>query len=223
MLPQDVQAEHVVSAGSNLESALVANAIKLSKTAAAILPATWNLVQVEFAATTFSTLSAAAAPSIHRFLHHPASLPAQPAGPLVGTEPGKVLQTDSPKTRIPHRLPDTFLSQHSTGNLDVASTSEAAADHQRSSNASEIQHARECSDGAGCLVGPVAFADVDIDQQRQMLKDFEVRQALSRRNASNQCGLKRTHTGQETKQVGKQSKLVHDTGQRTLTSLFRKG
>ena len=212
-----------MSAGSKLEAALVANAVKLSKNAAGILPATWNLVQVEFAATNFSTLSAATAPSIHKFLHHPASLSAQPAGPLVGTQPDQVLHTDSPKAGLPNKLPQTFLSQHSTGNLDLASTSETAAGHQKSISACEVQHARECSDDAACLVEPFAFAGVDIGQQRQMLKEFQVRQALSRRNVSNQSGLKRTQTGQVTKQAGKQSKLVHDTGQRTITSLFRKG
>lgn len=222
MLRSQVEAESVMSAGSKLEAALVANSVKLSKNAAGILPATWNLVQVEFAATNFSTLSAATAPSIHKFLHHPASLLAQPAGPLVNTEPDQLLHTISSKGGIPNRLPDqSSLSQHYTGSVDLASTSETAAGHQQSIGACELQHARKCSDNADCFVEPVAFADVDIGQQRQMLREFQIRQALSRRNVSNQLGLKRTHTGQETKQAGKKSKLVHDTGQRTITSLFR--
>ena len=221
MLPLDVKTGQTMSAGSKLEAALIANAVRLSKNAAAILPATWNLVQVEFAAANFSTLSAAAAPSIYKFLHHPASLSAQTTGPLVGTEPEH--QRGSPKASLLQRLPDTSLTQHITGNLSLASTSEMAADHPKSIDANELQHARKCSDGAGCFVEPVAFADVNIGQQRQMLREFEVRQALSRQKASNQSGLKRAITGLETKQAVKQSKLVHDTGQQTITSLFRKG
>lgn len=212
-----------MSAGSKLEAALVANAVKLSKNAAAILPATWNLVQVEFAATNFSTFSAAAAPSIHKFLHRPASLPAQPAGSLVGIEPDQVLHAESPKAFVSSRLPGTSVAQHSTGYSDLASTAETAADQQNSTDASEIQQTRKCSDSADCLVKPIAFADVDIGQQHQMLREFEIRRALSRQNASSQLGLKRTLTGLETKQAGKQTKLMHDTGQRTITSLFKRG
>lgn len=205
-----------MSAGSKLEAALVANAVKLSKNAAAILPATWNLVQVEFAATNFSTLSAAAAPSMHKFLQHSASLPAQPAGPLLGTESDQMLQSEMSKAAIPHRFPDTCLTEHTKGNLDLASTSEPAG------NAHEVQHARECSDSADCCMEVVTLADVDVNQQCRMLREFEERQALSRQKATNQAGLKRTHTG-HIKQAGKTSKLVHDTGQRTITSLFKKG
>lgn len=206
-----------MSAGSKLEAALVANAVKLSQNAAAILPATWNLVQVEFAATNFSTLSAAAAPSMHKFLQHSTSLPVQSAMPLLGPEPDKEIESEIPKAAIPHSLPDKCLTEHSKGNLDVARTSEAAA------NANEVQHVRTRSDSADCLIEPITLADVDVNQQCQMLREFEERQALqSRQKATNQSGLKRTHTG-HIKQAGKTSKLVHDTGQRTITSLFRKG
>ena len=208
-----------MSAGSKLEAALVANAVKLSKSAAASLPITWNLVQVEFAATNFSTFSAAAAPSIHKFLHQSTSLAAQPQ---VGKDPNEAVQLDSPETAVLQNMPDTVLTEQSKDGLDLVSNSETAAEHQMSACASELQHARTCSDSADCLLEPVAFADVDIGQQRQMLREFEVRQ-LSKHHASNQSRAKRTNTGQDMKQAGKQSKLVHDTGQRTITSLFRKG
>lgn len=206
----------MMSAGSKLEAALVANAVKLSKNAAAILPATWNLVQVEFAATNFSTLSAAAAPSMHKFLQHSSSLPAQRAGPFVGTEPDQAIQSEVPKAAISHSLPDNCLTEHTQGSLDLARTSHTAT------NASEVQHAREGSDSAHCLEELDTLADVDVNQQCQMLRGFEQRQALSRQKATNPSGLKRTHTG-HIQQAGKLSKLVHDSGQRTITSLFRKG
>lgn len=205
-----------MSAGSKLEAALVANAVKLSKNAAAVLPATWNLVQVEFAATNFSTLSAAAAPSMHKFLQPSSSLPAQRAGPLVGTEPDRVIQSEVPKAAISHSLPDNCLTEHTQGSLDLARNSHTAT------NASEVQHARESSDSTHCLEELDTLADVDVNQQCQMLRGFEQRQALSRQKATNPSGLKRTHTG-HIKQAGKLSKLVHDSGQRTITSLFRKG
>ncbi|KAL3138105.1 hypothetical protein ABBQ38_005335 [Trebouxia sp. C0009 RCD-2024] len=204
------------SAGSKLEAALVANAVKLSKNAAAGLPATWNLVQVEFAATNFSTLSAAAAPSIHRFLHQSTSLPAQPAQPLTGTEPNQAVLTDIRKSALPQVEPDKVYPQHSTGNTCSASTSAIAAAHRASADANND---RERSESADCLLEPVAFADVDVEQQRQMLRAFEVQKTLS----THQLGAKRTHTGQDMKQAVKLRKLVHGTGQRTITSLFRQG
>lgn len=207
---------HMMSTGSKLEAALVANAVKLSKNAAAGLPATWNLVQVEFAATNFSTLSAATAPSIHRFLHQCSSLPAQPAQPLTGVEPNQALLTDIRKSAILQVEPDKVYPQHSTGNMCSASTSATAVAHQVSAGAGNDT---ERSESADCLLEPVAFADVDVEQQRQMLRAFEVSKALSTR----QLGSKRTHTGRDTKQAVKLSKLVHDTGQRTITSLFRQG
>ena len=213
---QKFKTKHLMSAGSKLEAALVANAIKLSKNAAAGLPANWNLVQVEFAATNFSTLSAAAAPSIHRFLHQPTSLPAQPAQSLTGVDHNQAVLTDIPKSAVPQVLPGKVAPQHFTGDACPASTSETAAAHQVSACANND---RDCSDGAHCQVEPAAFADVDVRQQRQMLRAFEVQKALS----THQLAAKRKHTGQDTKQAVKVSKLVHDTGQRTITSLFRKG
>lgn len=210
----EAEAEHMVFAGSKLEAALLANAVKLSKNAAASLPATWNLVQVEFAATNFSTLSAAAAPSIHRFLQHSTSLPAQPALALIGIDSTEGILTDGPKPAEAQVMPATSIS-HPFTNSQSATTSGTAAAHQESACAGD---ARDGSDGTGCLVEPAAFADVDVGQQRQMLRDFEVRKSLSRHHS----GQKRTQTGQDTKQAVKQSKLVHDTGQRTITSLFGK-
>ena len=213
-----------MNAGSKLEAALVANAIKLSKNAAASLPHVWNLVQVEFAATNFSTFSAAAAPSMHRFLRQSAGLHAQPEQlsanmrvhlPRVADGANAAAVSASAprnKMRVSH---STELC--SRGHARASAMACLAADYTL-----EHQQARMQTDNAGCPAEPAAFADVDIEQQRQMLRDIAVRQALSRQQPSNQAGLKRTHTGQGSKQAGKQSKLVHDTGQRTITSLFRK-
>ena len=201
-----------MSAGSKLEVALVANAIKLSQNAASSLPATWNLVQVEFAATNFSRLSAASAPSIHKFLHHPVS--------LVVSNNDQAAQSGRDKSYSARKGPSSGdFARPSEQHCSAATASDVATEREAATAASKLQCART---GADCLTETMPLVDVDIDQQRQMLRDIEVRQALSRQPTSNQSGAKRMHTGQGSKQLGKQSKLVHDTGQQTIMSLFTK-
>ena len=172
-------------------------------------------MQVEFAATNFSTFSAASAPSIHKFLHHPVS--------QVVSNNDQAPQSDSDKA-VPAQkcISSRDLSKLSNQTCSDTGVSVVATDPEALAAASRLQHARDCFDSADCLAEPVPLADIDIDQQRQMLRDIQVRQALSRQQVSNQSGAKRTHSGQGLKQSGKQSKLVHDPGQQSITSLFTK-
>ena len=68
------------------------------------------------------------------------------------------------------------------------------------------------------------YSDIEVEQQRQLLKDIEVRNKLAKFSSSSQLGMKRTHTGASHKAATKQSKGQHTTGpgQRTITSLFVK-
>ena len=132
-------------------------------------------------------------------------------------------QSDSDKA-VPAQkcISSRDLSKLSNQTCSDTGVSVVATDPEALAAASRLQHARDCFDSADCLAEPVPLADIDIDQQRQMLRDIQVRQALSRQQVSNQSGAKRTHSGQGLKQSGKQSKLVHDTGQQSITSLFTK-
>ena len=223
-------------AGTKLEAALVANAVQLSKSAAAGLPETWNLVQVEMAATNFSSYSAAAAPSIHKFLQQPQT--------TVSMQAGQHLHTDTDEQQAAARQAATTasgLSQSSKQTQQLSKQSVEAKVHKQALLqplelhqdtaeqdvlAAEVgcQGARQCSDDGEGMQSSAMYDDVDIEQQRQMLREIELRHSSTRQQRSSQIGMKRTHTGQHSKMGVKQSKSEHTTGpgQQTITSLFGK-
>ncbi len=225
-----------MSVGSKLEAALVANAIKLSKGAAAGLPETWNLVQVEMAATNFSSYAAAAAPSIHKFLQHSKSRPSPSAGQHIPAQ--AEYRHWSPAACVTDGKVDPancLVRQRS-----VVQSSEAPRQREPALQASQqLQHAaeqdfmadkigqvaaRQCSDVDGQLQDSSMCHGVDIEQQRQMLREIELRHSSARQRSLSQVGMKRTHANQQSKLGVKQSKSEHTTGpgQRTITSLFGK-
>lgn len=221
------------SVGSKLEAALVANAVKLSKGAAAGLPETWNLVQVEMAATNFSSYAAAAAPSIHKFLQHSKSRLSVSAGRH--TQADEQQETAACATNVTVDTANCLERQQS-----VVQSSEAQRQKESLLQASQqLQHeaeqdsladeigqvaARQCSDVGGHLQDSSMYHGVDIEQQRQMLREIELRHSLARQRNLSQVGMKRTHANQQSKLGVKQSKSEHTTGpgQRTITSLFGK-
>ena len=219
--------------GSKLEAALVANAVKLSRGAAAGLPETWNLVQVEMAATNFSSYAAASAPSIHKFLQHSKARTSPSAGQHI---PAQTEQ--SPAACVTDGAVDT--AKCLAGQQSVVQSSEAPRQRasglqasqqlqyeaERDSMADETGQivARQCSDVGGHLQDSSMYHGVDIEQQRQMLKEIELRHSSVRQRSLSQVGMKRTHANQQSKLGVKQSKSEHTTGpgQRTITSLFGK-
>ncbi len=227
-----------MSVGSKLEAALVANAVKLSKGAAAGLPETWNLVQVEMAATNFSSYAAAAAPSIHKFLQHSKSRPSPSAGQHIPAQAEDRQQ--SPAACVTDGTVDTAnclarqqsVVQSSEAPRQRESVLQASQQLQyeaeRDSMADELGQvaARQCNDVGGQLQdsGSFMYHGVDIEQQRQMLKEIELRHSSARQRSLSQVGMKRTHANQQSKPGVKQSKSEHTTGpgQRTITSLFGK-
>ena len=295
----------IYSAGSKLEAALIANAVKLSKNAAAGLPETWALVQVEFAATNFSSFSAAAAPSIHKFLQQATKNSSSLEQSQASTRPPDIASTAAAavKSITTHRHPqagarsaDLASTKHAvvmrsathqqpradagpadiantathqqpqalTRPADIASTAVAAArpqapsfsqvsvssmnhidgepqklqdatasgrdDPQEAATAgvsahwSSAQPAKECNDQSTAEVSE-DYTRVDIEQQRQLLRDIQVRSKLLRVQSTSQIGSKRPHSSSNYKVFAKQSKGEHTTGpgQRTITSLFAKG
>lgn len=222
--------------GSKLEAALVANAVKLSRGAAAGLPETWNLVQVEMAATNFSSYAAASAPSIHKFLQHSKARTSPSAGRHTPAQTED--QQQSPAACVTDGTVNT--AKCLAGQQSVVQSSEAPRQRasglqasqqlqyeaERDSMADEIGHiaARQCSDVGGHLQDSSMYHDVDIEQQRQMLKEIELRHSSARQRSLSQVGMKRTHANQQSKLGVKQSKSEHTTGpgQRTITSLFGK-
>jgi len=227
-----------MSVGSKLEAALVANAVKLSKGAAAGLPETWNLVQVEMAATNFSSYAAAAAPSIHKFLQHSKSCPSPSAGQHIHTQAEE--QQQSPAACVTDETVDTAKCLERQ--QSVVQSSEAPRQRrmlvsqasqqlqyeaERDSMADDIGQvaARQCSDVDGHLQDSSMYHGVDIEQQRQMLREIELRHNSARQRSLSQVGMKRPHANQQSKLGVKQSKSEHTTGpgQRTITSLFGKG
>lgn len=226
-----------MSVGSKLEAALVANAVKLSKGAAAGLPETWNLVQVEMAATNFSSYAAAAAPSIHKFLQHSKSRPSPSAGQHIPAQAEDRQQ--SPAACVTDGTADT--AKCLARQQSVVQSSEAPKQRESGLQASQqLQHeaerdcmadkisqvaARQCSDVDGHLQDSSMYHGVDIEQQRQMLREIELRHNSARQRSLSQVGMKRPHANQQSKLGVKQSKSEHTTGpgQRTITSLFGKG
>lgn len=223
----DLRAAH--AAGSKLEAALLANAIKLSKNAAAGLPETWALVQVEFAATNFASFSAAAGPSIHKFLHQAtkqavASMQDQPSFKDVEAlaADAQVSLVAQGQSAAADPLPaESQHLRHISSSTDMQTSSEArpsAAAMHGSALPAEGRVDEGCSPSPGC-------SKVDVEQQRQLLRDIQVRNSLARTEGSSHLGLKRTRLATQHKPGAKHSKSEHTTGpgQRTITSLFAKG
>ncbi|DBA78854.1 TPA: hypothetical protein ACH3X1_008741 [Trebouxia sp. C0004] len=222
--------------GSKLEAALVANAVKLSKGAAAGLPETWNLVQVEMTATNFSSYAAAAAPSIHKFLQHSTSRPLPSAGQHIHTQADE--QQQSPAACVTDETVDTArclerqqsVTQSSEALRQRESWLQAPQQLQyeaeRDCMADEVGQiaAIQCSDVGGHLQDSSMYHGVDIEQQRQMLREIELWHSSARQRNLSQLGMKRTHANQQSKLGVKQSKSEHTTGpgQQTITSLFGK-
>lgn len=214
----------------------MANAVKLSKGAAAGLPETWNLVQVEVAATNFSSYAAAAAPSIHKFLQHSKSRPSSSAGQHIHTQAEEQQQNPAACVTDDTVHPANCLQRQQS----VVQSSEAPRQRQSVSQESQqLQHeaerdwmadkigqvaARQCNDVGGQLQDASIYHGVDIEQQRQMLREIELRHSSARQRSISQVGMKRTHANQPSKVGVKQSKSEHTTGpgQRTITSLFGK-
>lgn len=219
--------------GSKLEAALVANAVKLSKGAAAGLPETWNLVQVEMAATNFSSYAAAAAPSMHKFLQHTKPCPSPSAGHNIHTQADE--QQQGPAACIADVVVDAAKCWERQQSLVQASeaprqgepvlqaSQQLQLQADRDSLADEIGQvaARQCS---GHLQDSSMYHGIDIEQQRQMLREIELRHSSARQRNVSQVGMKRTHANQQSKLGVKQSKSEHTTGpgQQTITSLFGK-
>lgn len=247
-------------AGSKLEAALIANAVKLSKNAAAGLPETWALVQVEFAATNFSSFSAAAAPSIHKFLQQATkSSTIQEQSQAAARSADITSTTDAAVKGIAtHQEPHADVRP-----TDIASTANAAAKEQVQRHSQVLvsstrepargpqklqvampsgrdgvqgertagvlndwasaQPAKECNDQSNAEASE-DYTCVDIEQQRQLLRDIQVRNNLLAVQSSSHTGSKRPHSSSNHK-VAKQSKGEQTTGpgQRTITSLFAKG
>ena len=209
---------HVVaSSGSQLQAALLANAMKLSKVAAASLPADWNLVQVELAATNFSALSAAAAPSIHRFLQIPMqkgleTTPQQP-NDTGGTETG------SP---IHKALPRQSCNIHEVRNgamTDAAPKGQGRVHSLPAQATSPVVQQAEV-EGMHQTAGKTdlaAFSQAEIQQQQQMFREHEARQRASLRQLSApQASNKRTRDSQNVPIKSSKS------GQQTILGIFSK-
>lgn len=223
-------------AGTKLEAALVANAVQLSKNAAAGLPETWNLVQVEMAATNFSSFSAAAAPSIHKFLQQPQSTVSlkaarqshtdtdeqQAAACQVVTTASGLAQSSEQNQQLSKQSVEAMV--HKQALLQPMESHQDTAEQDVLAMEVGRQGARQCYNDREGLQSSAMYDDVDIEQQRQMLREIELRHSSTRQQRSSQIGMKRTHTGQHSKVGVKQSKSEHTTGpgQQTITSLFGK-
>ena len=210
--------------GSQLEAALLANAIKLSKVAAASLPADWNLVQVEMAATNFSALSAAATPSIHKFLQPPTQ--GLPVTKQTAVDTG---QTGAAVSVPHHAVVQTCKEITATG--ETATTSaEAHQDtvhgsvqhHCSSSHESKQQAMGEAkavnSDQAANNTDVALFSEADIQQQQRLFREHEARQRMALRQSAPNAGNKRMRTNQHAVSSVKTSR----TGQQTISGIFKK-
>lgn len=221
----------VAFTGSKLEVALTANAIKLSKNAAAGLPETWNLVQVELAATNFSSFSAAAAPSMHKFLSQTSKGASystsrqQPSAPSKHHDAIHIRSQDVAAESDIFNSSEQAVAPSEEGVVHISGKAQEVPDQLTASAATGAESARQCFDSHGCFQESSGYLGVDIEQQRQMLRDIEARRIMLRQQGSSQLGTKRTRTAQQAKLGVKQSKLEHNNkqGQQTITSLFGKG
>lgn len=184
---------------------MLANAVKLSKVAAAGLPADWNLVQVEMAATNFSAFSAAAAPSIHKFL--------QPA--LDRSLPANVATAPSVASHV---------SQEAVGaeQAEVCSLTQAPAPNKavavREQEGAELLEGTSAQLLASKAANLTQFSEAEIRQQQEMFRELELRrlQRLTKQNPQRKQGVKRTQNNDDSVRHSK----VRQHGQRTISGLF---
>ena len=207
----------VGSSGSQLQAALLANAMKLSKVAAASLPADWNLVQVEMAATNFSALSAAAAPSIHRFLQ----MPMQKG---VETTPQQTSNTGGTATGSPihEALPQQSCRVNEVRNgamTDAAPKGQGRVQSLPAQTTSPVVQQAEVEGMHQTAIETdlTAFSRSEIQQQQQMFREHETRQRMHlRQSSAPQAGSKRTHDSQNVPIKSSKS------GQQTILGIFSK-
>lgn len=209
---------HVVgSSGSQLQAALLANAMKLSKVAAASLPADWNLVQVEMAATNFSALSAAAAPSIRRFLQMPMQKGLE-------TTPQQPNNTGGSATGPPihEALPQQSCNEHEVQNAAMTNAAPKGQGRVQSLTAQTISPVVQQAEVEGMHQTAIetdltAFSRAEIQQQQQMFREHEARQRMNlRQSSAYQAGSKRTHDSQNVPIMSSKS------GQQTILGIFSK-
>lgn len=205
-------------AGTQLLAALLANAVKLSKAAAATLPPDWNVVQVEMAATNFSALSAAAAPSIHRFLQQSVPHVAQTAvGDASCFGQPDVHAAELCETNCKARQKGQIMAASSASRPQGTLQPVAESTSMLPVYEPPQQHAgNEVANASDTDL--TAFSAADIRQQQQLFEQLEAQKRASVRQPVHAAGSKRTNPNQSLLPAGKAAKV----GQRTIKSIFSK-